>query len=68
MFWGNQIKGKKGRTQRPLKAADSSLDMCLKRDAATDAKKGGKGQRREREWRGTEEGKEGEIKGKMDLM
>lgn len=51
-----------------MKAADSSLDMCLKRDAATDAKKGGKGQRREREWRGTEEGKEGEIKGKMDLM
>lgn len=42
MFWGNQIKGKKGRTQRPLKAADSSLDMCLKRDAAGDAKTGGK--------------------------
>lgn len=42
MFWGNQIKGKKGRTQRPLKAADSSLDMCLKRDAAGDAKKRGK--------------------------
>ena len=42
VFWGNQIKGKKGRTQRPLKAADSSLDMCLKRDAAADAKKGGK--------------------------
>lgn len=42
MFWGNQIKGKKGRTQRPLKVADSSLDMCLKRDAAADAKKGGK--------------------------
>ncbi len=25
-----------------MKAADSSLDMCLKRDAAADAKKGGK--------------------------
>ena len=42
MFWENQIKGKKGWTQRPLKAADSSLDMCLKRDAAADAKKQGK--------------------------
>lgn len=42
VFWGNQIRGKKGRTQRPFKAADSSLDMCLKRDAAADAKKGGK--------------------------
>lgn len=42
MFWGNQIKGKKGWTQRPLKAADSSPDMCLKRDAATDAKNRGK--------------------------
>lgn len=49
MFWGNQIKGKKGRTQRPLKAADSSLDMRLKRDAAADAKKGGSTEERERE-------------------
>lgn len=39
VFWGNQIKGKKDRTQRPLKAADSSLDMCLRRDAAAPAKK-----------------------------
>lgn len=45
VFWGNQIKEKKGRTQRPLKAADSSLDMCLKRDAAADAKEGGGGGR-----------------------
>lgn len=65
MFWGNQIKGKKGRTQRPLKAADSSLDMCLKRDAAADAKKGGK----DRGERGNGERlrkERKEIKGKMD--
>lgn len=43
---GNQIKGKKGWTQRPLKTADSSPDMCLKRDAATDAKNGGKKERK----------------------
>lgn len=57
VFWGNQIKGKKGRAQRPLKEADSSPDMRLKRDAAADAKKGGKGQKREREWKEAKDGK-----------
>lgn len=51
MLWesvlGEQIKGKKGWTQRPLKEADSSLDMCLKRDAAADAKTG-EGMKREK--------------------
>lgn len=46
-----------------MKVADSSLDMCLKRDAAADAKKGGndRGERMERE--GGKEGKK-EIKAK----
>lgn len=62
MFWGNQIKGKKGWTQRPLKAADSSPDMCLKRDAATDAKNRGKERRKGREWAELREENEGKIK------
>lgn len=65
MFWGNQIKGKKGWAQRPLKASDSSLDMRLKRDAAADAKKGGKdGGEKENGERLREGRKEGEIKAK----
>lgn len=60
--WGNQIKGKKGWTQKPLKAADSSPDMCLKRDAATDAKNGGKKGRKGENGQSPEEKNEGKIK------
>lgn len=68
MLWesvlGNQIKGKKGWTQRPLKAADSSPDMCLKRDAATDAKNREKKERKGRKW--AEPKREGKIKGREE--
>lgn len=48
-----------------MKVADSSLDMCLKRDAAADAKKGGNDRgERAREWKEKEERKENEIKAK----
>lgn len=68
MLWesvlGNQIKGKKGWTQRPLKAADSSPDMCLKRDAATDAKNRGKEGKKGREWAEPKRGERREDQGK----
>lgn len=50
-----------------MKASDSSLDMCLKRDAAADAKKGGKdGGEKENGERLRQGRKEGEIKAKID--
>lgn len=70
MLWesvlGNQIKGKKGWTQRPLKAADSSPDMCLKRDAATDAKNRGKKERKGENGQSLREENEGKIKGREE--
>lgn len=70
MLWesvlGNQIKGKKGWTQRPLKAADSSPDMCLKRDAATDAKNRGKEGMKGREWAEPKRGERREDQGKEE--